>query len=155
MATMLIAGESVHDFAQAWGVGDPAPGGLTGPTAGNYYAIGDLGSPPFEGPSMYSELEIVFPGLSGVGIKRMGWRGRLITCRLLFVDTTKALVETRKNALFALITPLASFSITVPGGTARPSCRLIAGGGNSGTWMQMGGRFVLAVDLEFKQMREV
>lgn len=149
MGTMIIAGESIKDFAQAWGLN----GGIDGPQPGNYYAIGDLGSPPHEGPPMYSELEIVFPGMDGIGIKRMGFRGRMITCRILFVDSTKDLVETRKNAFFTLITPLASFSVQVPGGTSRPSCRLVAGGGTLGTWMQMGGRFVLAVDLELKQMR--
>ena len=149
MGTMTIAGQSITDFAQAWGVG----GGINGPVPGVYYALGDLGSPPTEGPPMYSELEVVFPGLDSIGIKRMGFRGRMINCRLLFVAADKAGVETAKNAFFALITPLASFSITVPGGTARPSCRLVSGAGNSGTWLQMGGRLVLAVDMEFKQMR--
>ena len=153
MANMTIAGQDVPDFAQAWGLGNPAPGGVNGPQNGIYYALGDFGSPPHEGPPMYSELEIVFPGLDGIGIKRMGFRGRLISCRVLIVGSIKDEVEILKDAFFDLITPLASFSVKIPGGNVRPSCRLVSGGGNSGTWLQMGGKLVLAVDLEFKQMR--
>lgn len=153
MGSLLIAGTEYPDFAQAWGVGTPAPGGIEGPVAGTYYAIGDLGSPPHEGPPLYAELEVVFPGVDGVGTKRMGFRGRMITCRLIFVDEDKTGCETRKNALFAAITPLASFSVRVPGGTTRPSCRIVSGAGNSGSWLQMGGMMCLVVDLELKQMR--
>jgi len=145
-----IYGFFIPPFHEAW------PGG-TGEgtlTAGTYYAHDSVGPQPHEAPPMYQDLEITFPGVDGIAIKRFGFRGRLIHCRIMFVGATKGDAESRKNSFNAQVTRLASFAIKVPGGTNRPYCRLLPGSGQSGTWEQVGGFLVLSVDYVFKQVRE-
>jgi len=155
MANILtIAGYTYDELASAFsdvGVNQ----GIVGPADGVYFATGEWGNPPQEGAPEYQDLEITLPGVDGVGIKRLGFRGRPIYARMAFIGATKADCETAKNAFFSAITPLASFSITVPEGTARPSCRIVHGSASQGQWAYMGGKFVLLVDVAFRQFRLV
>lgn len=148
--SMLIANETVWEFAYSFGATGT---GIDGPTQGRYYATGEQGNPPYEGAPEYQDLEITLPGVDGIGIKRLGFRGRPIYVRMIFVGSTKTEAEFNKNYFFGLITPLASFSITLPGGTARPSCRIVHGSAGTGQWVDMGGKQCLLVDIQFKQMR--
>jgi hypothetical protein len=151
MANVInIASYDYSELAAAWGADLT---GIDGPVAGTYYATGEFGNPPYEGPAQYQDMEITLPGVDGIGIKRMGFRGRPIFVRMAFIGLTKAACEGAKNNFFASITPLASFSITLPGGTARPSCRIVHGSAETGQWQYMGGMMVLLVDVQFKQMR--
>lgn len=155
MANILtIAGYTYGELASAFsGVGINQ--GTTGPVDGVYFATGEWGNPPQEGAPEYQDLEITLPGVDGVGIKRLGFRGRPIYARLAFVGGNKATCEGYKGAFFDAITQLASFSITVPEGTARPSCRIVHGSASQGQWAYMGGKFVLLVDVAFRQLRLV
>lgn len=155
MANILsVAGYDYGELASAWA--DMGPNqGIEGPASGSYFATGEWGNPPQEGAPEYQDLEITLPGVDGVGIKRLGFRGRPIYARMAFVGDTKAGCETAKNDFFSNITALASFSITVPDGTARPSCRIVHGSASQGQWAYMGGKFVLLVDVAFRQMRLV
>lgn len=150
MGEMVINGEYFYELAEAFG---PDSQGIDGPTAGYYYATPPFGNPPYEGAAEYQDLEITLPGVDGIGIKRLGFRGRPIYARLAFVGLTKAQVEQNKNTMFDLWTQLASFSITLPGGTQRPSCRIVHGSASRGEWEYIGGRFVLFVDVAFRQYR--
>ena len=150
--SMSIAGEYLFEFANAWTNLGPAMG-TDGPLKGKYYATGEYGNAPFEGAPEYQDLEITLPGVDGIGIKRLGFRGRPIYVRVVFVGADKTEAETEKNTFFNLITPLASFSITLPGGTARPSCRIVHGSAGQGQWQYMGGMYCLLVDMQFRQMR--
>jgi len=150
---LKIAGYTFYEFAVAWGVDMT---GIDGPVQSpGYYATGEFGNPPYEGPPQYQDMEITLPGVDGIGIKRMGFRGRTIFARMIFVGATKAFVEGVKNTFFGDITPLASFSITLPGGVTRPSCRIVHGSAETGQWMYAGGMMMLLVDVQFKQMRLV
>lgn len=150
--SIVIAGNTYYELAYAWGADLE---GIDGPTIGTYYATGEFGNPPYEGPAQYQDMEITLPGVDGIGIKRMGFRGRPIFVRMVFVGEYKAETELAKNGFFSLITPLASFSITLPGGAARPSCRIVHGSAENGQWTYMGGKICLLVDVQFKQMRLV
>lgn len=149
---ITIAGNDYYELAYAWG-NDLT--GIDGPVAGTYYATGEFGNPPYEGPAQYQDMEISLPGVDGIGIKRMGFRGRPIFVRMAFIGPYKGDVELAKNGFFSLITPLASFSVTLPSGTARPSCRIVHGSGENGQWVYAGGMMILLVDIQIKQMRLV
>jgi len=155
MANILeVAGQVYGELASAWddmGINT----GVLGPVVGTYFATGEHGTPPYEGAPEYQDMEITLPGVDGIAIKRMGFRGRPIFCRMAFVGEDKDEAEVNKNFFFTLITPLASFDVKVPGGTTRPSCRIVHGSASSGQWTYMGGKFVLLVDVQFKQMRLV
>jgi len=149
--TFSIAGTAYKSFAEAF-----HEAGKLGQeiTTGTYYAHGDVAPAPVESAPLYHELEVSFPGVDGVGIKRMGFRGRHIKGTLCVAQASKTDAETVKNTLFAAITPLASFSVTIPGGTARSNCRLVPGSGQPRGWLLLAGMYVLLVDVEFRQMRE-
>jgi len=149
---ITIASYDYEELAAAWGA---TLSGNGAPTAGTFYATGDFGNPPYEGPPQYQDLEITLPGVDGVGIKRLGFRGRPIFVRMAFIGLTKSDCETAKNDFYANITPLASFGVTLPGGTARPSCRIVHGSAENGQWVYWGGMMVLLVDIQLKQMRLV
>jgi len=149
---ITIGSYEYYELARAFGADME---GIDGPVSGTYYATGTFGNPPYEGPAQYQDLEITLPGVDGIGIKRLGFRGRPIFVRMAFIGPTKAQAETEKNNFFSNITALASFSITLPGGTARPSCRIVHGSAENGEWQYIGGQMMLLVDVQFKQMRLV
>lgn len=140
MGTLALAGSNFADIATACH--------LVGP----YYALPPFGNAPMEGPPKYEEMQVTYPGVDGIGVKRFGFRGRDIFVDMCFKDTTKDGCETLKNAFFALVTPLASFSITLPGGTARAKCRMISGTPTG--WHTFGDHQVLTVSFQFLQFRE-
>jgi hypothetical protein len=145
---MDIAGVQLPAFRDAFTIPE-----MSSPDEGSYYAHDPVAAAPHEGPPMYQELEFSFPGVPGIGIKRMGFRGRQISCTAIFVGLTKASCENAKNMAFATWTPLASFPVTIPGGTQRPACRLVPGSGSGQGWLYMGGKMLLLVPLEFRQLR--
>jgi hypothetical protein len=147
---LKIAEEYFFELSYAFGADET---GIDGPVKGHYYATPPFGNPPFEGAAEYQDLEITLPGVDGIGVKRLGFRGRPIYARLAFIGDTKAEVETDKNAMFAKFVALASYSIQLPGGTTRPSCRIVHGSAGRGEWQYMGGKFCLFVDVQFKQCR--
>ena len=147
---MTIGAEDFYEFSAAW----TDEVGTEGPNAGHYYATPPFGNPPYEGAAEYQDLEISLPSVDGIGIKRLGFRGRPIYARLVFVGPTKAVVEDDKNAMFANFTALGSFPIHVPGGlAARPSCRIVHGSAGTGEWQYIGGQMCLFIDVAFKQIR--
>jgi hypothetical protein len=145
-----IASYTYQELAAAWGADMT---GIDGPIDGTFYATGEFGNPPYEGPAQYQDMEITLPGVDGIGIKRMGFRGRPIFVRMVFVGATKSACEGNKDTFFSNITGLSSFSIKLPGGTTRPSCRIVHGSAENGQWQYAGGMMMLLVDVQFKQMR--
>jgi len=148
MGTLALAGASYADLTQSLGAATPLEG--------VYYALPPYGDAPCEDAPEYEDVQMSFPGVDGVGIKRLGFRGRNIRVTLVILGMTKANCEARKDTLFASLTPLARFSITLPGGTARPGCRLLPGGASSESWSSVGvpgaTRNVLIVKLNLRQM---
>lgn len=151
MANQLeINGEYYDELARAFG--DDFTG-IDGPSDGKYYCTGEHGNPPVEGAPEYQDMEITLPGVDGIGIKRLGFRGRPIYFRMAFIGETKTIAERNKNEFFEELTALASFTVTVPGGTLRPSCRIVHGSAQSGQWAYWAGKMVLLVDVTLRQMR--
>lgn len=146
---LSIGGTSLNPFQMAWTGGPPVV-----LTAGNYFALPPYGDPPTEGPAIYEERHISLPGVDGVATKRFGFRGRSIKCTIIVVHSSKSNVESAKNTLFSTWTALAAFSITLPGGTARPKCKLVQPAANSGSWFGIDQKYCLALPCEFIQLRE-
>lgn len=127
--------------------------GATDPwTAGIYYAKDSLGSPPMENADPEDEeMPITFFGVPGVGTKNGGFRGRDIECEMIAINSTLALCQTAKNALIAIL-KAGRFTVTVPGGTQRPSCKLKRAGAPEMGWMNIGGKVGLKFALKIRQM---
>ncbi len=143
--SVAINGTSYADFSTAFA------GAGSNPVAGIYYCLDPFGDPPREGPLEYDEMSVKFTGkLDGFGRKRMYWKGREIYVDLVVADTDDQAAETRKNTFFDTITGLARFSITVPGGTARPGCKLLSH--VMGPWYTIGTCRCVVVKLLFLQM---
>lgn len=119
--------------------------------AATYYAIDPIGKPPAEGDPEYEEMPVSFAGVDGVGTKGLGFRGRDIYVEVLFVATSKANARTAKNSLITTMRN-ARFSVTVPGSTARPSCRMVPGGFVDLKEMTLNGKHVLHCGLKIRQM---
>lgn len=120
-------------------------------TVATYYALPPLGNPPLEGPAEYDERVIGFTGIDGLGTKNLGFRGRDIDLEMIFLATTKANAETAKNALFTALRA-ARFSVTLPGGTARPSCRLKKEGFKQLREFALGGRTAIHCSVNIRQL---
>jgi len=122
-------------------------------TEGACYLIEPIGSAPMEGAAQYEEQHVTYPGVDGKGIKRFGFRGRMISVEMGFLGIDKTKCETDKNTFHASITGLASFGIQIPGGTNRSYCRLHSASPIG--WRQYGmyGQ-LLMVRYEFLQVRE-
>jgi len=146
---LVISGNDYYELSTAFTGGT----GIDGPQPGTYFATGEWGNPPHEGAPEYQDMEITLPGVDGIGIKRMGFRGRPIYCRMAFIGDDKSGVEAQKEDFFVGVTALVSFDVQVPGGTSRPSCRIVHGTANQGQWTYFAGRFVLLVDVQFRQFR--
>ena len=147
---ILIGPYEYSELAASFG---PDMTGVDGPIGGVYYATGQFGNPPYEGAPEYQDMEITLPGVDGIGIKRMGFRGRPIFVRMAFVASNKTDCESFKNNFFDSITPLASFKIKLPGGVERPSCRIVHGSSARGEWSYAASMYILLVDVSFRQMR--
>jgi len=130
MGQMIIAGLAIQDITQAFAGGEPA--------AGVYYALPPYGEAPMEDAPEYEDVQLSWPGVDGSGIKRLGFRGRNIHATIVILGDSKAACEAIKDSLFTSWTPLARFSITIPGGSARPGCRLLAGGATFESWSNLG-----------------
>lgn len=120
---------------------------------GGCYLIEPIGNSPVESAPMYEEQHVVYPGVDGMGIRRYGFRGRIIIVEMGFLGADKTSCETDKNTFHTSVSALASFSITLPGGTARTYCRL----SNSQPigWQQYGlTTMLLKHRYEFLQVRE-
>lgn len=96
------------------------------PAAGAYYLLKPYGLKPREANLTYQELKISFPGVPGVAIKRFGGRERFIIADLMLIGADDSAVETLKNTIMDALNALARYSVTVPGGTARTGCKLVA-----------------------------
>lgn len=133
---------STTAFSLAGGSYSPLHTAYTGgvPANGTYFPNSPVGTPPYETHEQKDEREIAFPGRDSFGTKNYGKRGRRIFCEMVFISTTKSNVETLKNTLFGNLESATSFSVTVPGGTPRPSCRLKRPNGiGVGEWFNPGG----------------
>jgi hypothetical protein len=143
MGSLSIAGTSYSDIVTLF----------SGITLGGCYLIEPIGNAPVESAPMYEEQHVVYPGVDGMGVRRYGFRGRIIIVEMGFLNLTKTLCETDKNTFHTSVSALASFSITLPGGTARSYCRL----SNSQPigWQQYGlTTMLLKHRYEFLQVRE-
>jgi len=146
--TTAIAGTNYNSFEHAYN------GGVTTPTAGVYTALPPYGLPPSESSPEYEELLVTFAGISGVGTKQMGFRGRNIVVDLVIVGATKSAVESSKNTLFGTMPTTSRFSVTIPGGTARPGCKLVRGSGMIKDWSTLDGKILGCLQLQIRQMSE-
>lgn len=146
--TTSIAGTGYSSFEAAFG------GNVSTPAAGVYTALPPYGSPPRESSAEYEELPIIFFGVSGVGTKggNSDFRGRNFIIDMIIAGATKAAIETSRNALLATMAPNARFSVTVPGGTARPGCKLVRGSGEVKDWINLGGNIICTLTLNIRQM---
>jgi hypothetical protein len=53
-----IASYTYQELAAAWGADMT---GIDGPIDGTFYATGEFGNPPYEGPAQYQDMEITLP----------------------------------------------------------------------------------------------
>jgi hypothetical protein len=120
---------------------------------GPCYLIEPIGSAPMEGAPIYEESHVTYPGVDGMGIKRFGFRGRIITVDMGFLGGTKSKCELDKNTFHTSVSGLSSFAIQLPGGTNRQYCRLQSCSPIG--WRQYGlDTMMLMVRYEFLQVRE-
>ncbi len=124
------------------------------PVSGVYTAIDKIGRPPLEGPEEHEQIMVKILGIPGVGTKQGGFLGRNITIDIVIVGSSKSDAESKKNALFAAMPTTSRFSVTVPGGTARPGCKLAQGSGQPKEWFNLGSRYCCLLTLEIRQMSE-
>ena len=143
MASLVVAGVTIPPIT------DAATAFLWG--TGIFYALPPLGQQPFENEEEFDELPIVFPGVDGVGIKNMGFRGRDIDTVLIYLNVDQAASEASKVTMLTALQGK-RFSITVPGGTARNNCKIKRGGFRLQRGYTIGGRFALQAAVTFRQM---
>lgn len=143
MADMIIGSTTIPPFVDAC-VGNSLADGI-------YYAQDTLGPPPKEGAPEYDFIPVQYPGADSVGFKNLGFRGRSISAKLVFISADEAAFETLKNAFLDSISePLTRFSAKVPGGTLRSDCKLPAKGGFVvDRWDSVGGKHVVLADIGF------
>lgn len=147
MATdTAIAGTTYKSLEHAYN------GGVTTPAAGVYTALPPYGLPPWEASPEYEEMPITYLGLDGVGTKQGGFRGRNIGVDIVIIGAAKSDIETSKNALFAAMPTTSRFSVTIPGGTARPGCKLVRGSGEIKDWSTLDGKILACLMLRIRQM---
>lgn len=94
-------------------------------------------------------MEITYPGVNGVALKRLGFRALKVNVELIIVGATKAAVGTSKDTLLTSLSQLARYTITMPEGTSLPGCKYESG--MMGPWMSFNGRFACLVPLTFRQ----
>lgn len=143
MADMTIAGTNYKPLnegksAGAW-------------NAATYYLLPPVGSPPNETEMGKEEMLVAYFGVDGIGTKDGGSRTRVINCTLVFLATSVANAETAKNSFISAL-QAARFSVTIPGGTARPSCKLLRGGAQDAGWLTLGGKHGKIVNFTFTQL---
>lgn len=148
MPSITINGAAYNDLTQAFAVGTDFP------AAGIYYVLPPYGEPPNETARKYEELVISFPGVDGLGIKRLGFRGRLLRVQLLIAGASKAAAETNHNTVCANVEGLARYDITLPGGTVRHGYRLVPGALTQQWLPSIGGAFICLDTLNFLQCSE-
>lgn len=129
-------------------------GGSSTPTAGVYYAVPPMGEPGREGVPEYEEILASFPGVDGVGTKRLGFRARKIVFEIIIVGADRSACETSKNAIFDAATALARYSVKVEGGTERQGCKLVRGAGIPERSYTITDKICLVVPLVFIQLSE-
>lgn len=144
--TTAIAGNNYDSLDAAFTTIDPANG--------VYTAIDKLGRPPLEGSPEYEELLVTYFGISGVGTKQGGFRGRDIEIDMVIVNASKSAVESARNTLLATMPTTSRFSVTVPGGTARAGCKLKRGSGQVKEWFTIGTKYCCTLTLNIRQMSE-
>lgn len=129
---------------------------LTCPANGIFYALEPYGGAPVEGPPEYDEILVSYPGLDGVGRKRLGFRARKIHFDLMIVDESASLCSVAARTLFDLITLLPRFTVSIEdnGGTSldREGCILLRGTGTPSKWFTIGNKVILFLSLDFVQL---
>ncbi len=128
--------------------------GADTPTAGTYYVLPPYGDPPSETARKYDDLVFSFPAVDGMGIKRLGFRGRLLRVQLLIADTTKAETEGRHNTLCGTLDGLLRYTVILPGGTTRPGYRLIPGAVSQQWLPSIGSKFICLDTINLLQCSE-
>ena len=143
--SLSLAGSTFESIATAKGV----PW-----TNGSYYAVPPLGQPPLEHSEEFEEMPVAFPGVGGVGIKNLGFRGQDIDLELIFINATQVAIESAFNSLMNALTET-RFSVTVPGGTAHTTnVELKRGGMRKERWFNIGGKLGLLVSLALRKMED-
>ena len=143
MATLSIGTQNFSPLSEA--SADPA-------TVGWYFAMPPVGPVPSEGEAEYDLMPIHIPGVDGMGTKNMGFVGRDIDAVVVYLAASESAAETAKNTFLALLGPTLRVSVTVPGGTARPSCKLKRGGAKTLGWFTMNSRHGLILQLNLRQL---
>ncbi len=129
-------------------------GTVVEPADGTYTAVAPFGIPPREGSPEYEELLVTYAGVSGVGTKQLGFRGRDITIDLISTATSRSTIETARNGILSGMTPTSRFSVTIPSGTARLGTKLKRGGCTVKSWFTIGTKTCCLYTLELRQMSE-
>jgi hypothetical protein len=148
MPSISINSTSFSDFVSAFAVGSGEP------SNGTYYAVPPWAERPRAGFKTYQELPISFPGVDGVALKRMGFRGLVLACTLIAVGGNESAVGTRIDAVRTLTAGLARYSIVMPEGTTFEGCKLVSGSGQVSGWATMGSKTCAMIDLAFMQYSE-
>lgn len=143
--TVIGTGNNFRSVDYAWN-----GGGIT-PADGTYTACDKLGRPPMEGPPEYEEIPVNFLGVDGTAFKQGGFRGRDVTIDIIIIAASPTAREVARNALLALFPNTSRITVTIPGGTARPGCKLIRGGANVKENFSIGGKFCLSMTLQIRQ----
>jgi len=147
MADLELAGDTIAPIVEA----DTSPGDAY--AIGTFYALAPLGNVPLEHDPEYDEMPLAFPGVDGVGTKNMGFRGRDIDIELIFLNSTESNIRTAKDTLIDKMAKK-RFTVTVPGGTQRPSCKLKRGGARELFISHLGGRMSMKVRINVRSMKE-
>lgn len=149
MPSISINSTSYNDFVSAFAAGSGEP------SDGTYYAVPPWAERPRAGFKTYQELPISFPGVDGVALKRMGFRGLVLTCTLIAIGSNESAVGTRIAAVRTLTSGLARYTVTMPEGTSFQGCKLVSGSGQVSAWTTMGTKTCAMIDLAFMQYSEV
>jgi hypothetical protein len=143
--TTSLAGTNYRSLDFAWGA-------TVTPADGVYTAIDKMGRPPMEGDPEYDQIPVKYLGVDGVGMKLGGFNGRNILIDIIIIAASPTARETARNALIATMPVTSRFSVTIPGGTARPGCKLVQGGAQVKENFCISGKFCLSMTLNIRQM---
>lgn len=107
------------------------------------------------GERQETAVEYEFPGVDGVGVKWLGFRGRRIEVEVMYKGATQADVLSAWDADMTALSGT-TFSVTVPDYPAAfENCRLIPNGFPAGEVYPLpGGGFIMQTTIAMRQMWE-
>ncbi|HEY3322070.1 MAG TPA: hypothetical protein VGP72_16505 [Planctomycetota bacterium] len=119
---------------------------------GTYYDnTGLFGIIPIDGSPQFEDMPVVFPATGGVRTVRMGFRGRPVYATLIFVGAP-GVAEASLHSVLATLKAMNRYTVTLPGGTSIPNCKLTGEGQPHWQNCNGGGFWILAV--QFTQLNQ-